>query len=267
MICPKCGAFSPEESRFCSNCAASFLLEDSETTETSAEPLSTQETTARPEKTTEVITPVPDPAESAEISSVPHQKKGTLWIPIVLLVVMFAAGLSLFWITQGNRPVTDPNMPWFSIREGTLYFDKDHYHGSNELDVPEIVAGQTVTAISSECFAGCDQLTIVSLPNTVQSIGDSAFQNCSALRGLFVPASVSSIGAYAFSGCAALESVCIPGNVKHIGSNAFLGCNSLSYIFYSGSAENWCQLYSEFISPETYIFAADRTIKQGDFPS
>ena len=177
---------------------------------------------------------------------------------MVILVAMFAVGLTVFLLTRGyNTTVTDPNSPWFTLRGGELYFDASLYTGSNELEVPASIGGQTVTAIAPGSFYDCDELTIVFLPNTVKTIGDCAFEDCGALRGIYIPESTASVGSNAFYGCGALESVFVPQTVERIGSNAFSGCSSLRYIFYTGAYQAWTQLYTEFIGPEAYVYASD----------
>lgn len=235
MICPICGAYSPENSNFCSHCATPFAQEPA-------------------------VAPIDAPAAEIIPESVPvAPKKGRIWVPFVILACMIAVGLALFFLTSEPKAVTDPDAPWFSVKDGVLSFDASLYHGSSELTVPATVAGQTVTALEMGCFANCDELTTVILPNTLQAISSGVFQDCDALRGIFIPESVGAIGTAAFADCGALESICIPYTVQEIGNQAFSGCLNLSYIFYPGPGSAWRELYKEDISSHTYILAKDET--------
>ena len=79
-------------------------------------------------------------------------------------------------------------------------------------------------------YAGCSELTSITIPNSVTSIGGAVFENCSGLTSITIPNSVTSIGWYAFSGCSGLTSVTIPNSVTSIGGQAFYECSSLTSI-------------------------------------
>ncbi len=151
----------------------------------------------------------------------------------------------------------------FAVAEGTLLFLPDRYRGGPVLQVPETVGGQTVTAIGPGCFAGCDQLTTILLPDTVTAIGSEAFAGCSKLRGLFVPKTTEVIGQDAFAGCPALEAVYIPSAVQTIASGCFDDCAALTYIFYEGYYDDWNALYSDYITPYTGVFCLDGSYYHG----
>lgn len=85
-----------------------------------------------------------------------------------------------------------------------------------------------VTAISSYAFAGCCNLTSLSIPNSVSTIEKYAFSGCSSLKSLIIPDEVQIIEPNTFEGCSSLTSMVIPPYVYEIGSNAFTGCTSLS---------------------------------------
>jgi len=85
-----------------------------------------------------------------------------------------------------------------------------------------------LTSIEKNAFAGCTNLTSVTIPNSVTSIGSSAFEDCTGLTSVTIPESVTSIGGSAFRGCSGLTSVTIPNSVTSIGEQAFARCSSLT---------------------------------------
>lgn len=197
----------------------------------------------------------------------PHPHKRKL-LPYLILAVLFVLGLTVYLcIPTAPQPITDPEQPWFSICDGVLNYDSTLYTGTEELTVPETVAGMTVTAIGEYCFAGDTRITTVNLPKTVTYIGARAFRGCKSLRGIFVPESVQRIGAEAFYGCISLESLCIPYSVKSVAHGAFANCPKLYHIFYAGPCAAWEALYNEPINTETRIYAADGVVRQKDIAS
>ncbi|MBR0518478.1 leucine-rich repeat domain-containing protein [bacterium] len=81
-----------------------------------------------------------------------------------------------------------------------------------------------IIKIDSEVFKDCDQLQVVTIPDTVTEIGDSAFENCSSLEKINIPDSVTKIGNRAFANCKSLVSIVIPNSVVDIGTTLFVGC-------------------------------------------
>lgn len=188
-------------------------------------------------------------------------------VPYVILAVIFAIGLAVYLLTPRMDKVTrvtDPQLPWFSMENGTLYFDATCYTGGSTLEIPKTVAGQTVTAISDNCFASASSFIMVKLPNTLKTIGNRAFAGCPNLRGVFIPQSVTYIGSNAFLGCNSLESLCIPHTVTFIGKGAFGLSPRLHHIFFTGSRDAWMRLYSDPIAPGTCIYASDGPLRQSD---
>lgn len=230
-----------------------------------------------------VYTPVPAPAcppvmptVSGPMDPVPSAPpalpekpgvKGSLKVPIIILSVMCVLGLILFFLTSGGSNDDSGNIsavsdtPWFTIEDGTLYFDPYYYDGSGELTVPEKVNGETVLRLGENCFSYSTDLTTVILPDTLTEIGEYAFSGCSAMRGISIPDSVTVIGQNAFEKCTALEAVSLPGSIMEIGANAFRRCSSLNYIFYDGRFEDWQALYDAEVNPDTTVHCQD-----GDFP-
>jgi len=84
-----------------------------------------------------------------------------------------------------------------------------------------------VTSLQNYEFAGCTNLTSVSIPN-VTSIGGYAFRSCVNLTSVSIP-NVTSIGGYAFKSCVNLTSISMP-NVTSIGNGAFEACTRLTNV-------------------------------------
>lgn len=195
----------------------------------------------------------------------PKPKKGSRWVPVLLLILMSAAGLVLFFATAGkDAPIrAEGSSHWFYIRNGVLYFEEHRYTGGSELTVPSEIAGETVIALGEDCFANCTELTTVILPDSLSSIGEGAFSGCTSLRGIYIPDSVNIIDKEAFYGCISLESIRIPDTLHTIREDAFDNCSYLGYIFYDGTYSSWTALYDEFINPYVGVFCEDGSFYQG----
>ncbi len=199
----------------------------------------------------------------------PTPKKGSHWVPVLIMMVMSVVGLILYFVTTPNPKspaVSISETPWFTIQEGYLFFDETKYTGSSELTVPEQVNGQVVYGLGEGCFKNCTGLTTVILPDTLNSIENNAFAGCTSLRGVFLPESVTTLGKSVFSGCTNLEAICIPASVRWIGPDSFDDCDSLFYIIYSGTSSQWIQLYNEFINIYTGVYCQDGSFYHGRNP-
>ena len=100
-----------------------------------------------------------------------------------------------------------------------------------------------LTELGGGMFAGCENLTTVTLPSGLTSIDSQTFQGCSKLASVTIPSSVTSIGNYAFEGTA-ITSIAIPEGVTSIGSGAFTGCNKLAKVYITDLAK-WCAIAFE----------------------
>ena len=126
----------------------------------------------------------------------------------------------------------DPANQAYSSLDGVL-FSKDKtalevYPVGNERT--EYIIPDSVTTIESHAFAGCENLTSVSISGSVKSIAFAAFMECKNLTSVSIPESVTSIGDTAFGGCTSLTSVTIPDSVTSIGPAAFSNCTSLTSV-------------------------------------
>lgn len=197
-------------------------------------------------------------------------KKGRHWVPILIMIILCAFGIGLFFALPGGPAnaggFSTSETPWFRVDNGVLYFNEEYYTGSSELIIPESIGGITITAIGESCFEDCSNLTSIILPPSLRAIEDNAFRGCTSLRGIKIPESVQTIGSGAFADCGALEAVNIYGSIQSIGAGAFSGCNKLYYIYFVGIYDTWTELYQEFINPYTTVFCDDGSYYHGGEP-
>ncbi len=204
-----------------------------------------------------------------ELNIPPKPKKGSHWAPVVIMVLLCAIGIGLFFTmpygrdSSSDSKVSSNPTDYFTISDGVLSFSESAYSGPSELIVPETINGQRVLSLSDGCFENCTSLTTVILPESLESIGKHAFRGCSAIRGIEIPESVDRIGIEAFYGCTALEAVCLSDSLDYIGPGAFGECNKLYYILFLGEHQEWIELYDEFITPYTGVFCDDGSFYQG----
>lgn len=245
MYCPNCGVPGRENARFCHECGAELIPPQP--------PVFREPIPQQPVSQEAALQPfVP---QEPEAPAAP-EKKGSHWVPILILAVLSLLGLLVFFATAGKTG-TSSATPWFTVVDGTLYFDESRYTGPEELTVPETVGSQTVTALADSCFSGCGGITTVILPDTVTEIGSAAFSGCTALRGIYLPDGVTEIGIFAFNGCTALEAVRVPGSVEEIGMGALFGCDALRYILFDGNHADWEALGCESGNSIALVYCDD----------
>jgi len=103
---------------------------------------------------------------------------------------------------------------------------------SNEINIPETIAGMKVTAIGDNAFSGgeaYDEVTTkITIPDTVEYIGYRAFYNCRALTEIIIPDSVVVIEEEAFFKCVNVSSLKIGKNVFYVGDRALARMHALT---------------------------------------
>ena len=77
-------------------------------------------------------------------------------------------------------------------------------------------SSEDLTEISSDAFAGCTNITSITIPSGVETIGEGAFEGCTNLTEINLPDSVTTIAESAFEGCSNLSEITIPDGVEEI---------------------------------------------------
>ena len=97
-------------------------------------------------------------------------------------------------------------------RDGTITIS-----GSGTLELPYGCNGFRYVVFSDDC--------------TIDTIGDSCFADCDVLESVVLPETVTRIEDYAFNTCEDLEYIYLPEGLEYIGYCAFDYCDELSYVY------------------------------------
>ena len=87
-----------------------------------------------------------------------------------------------------------------------------------------------ITSIGGRCFYNCENLQSVDLPSGITSLGDDCFYGCSSLKSISLPDGITSLEEGCFSGCSDLIEIKLPSNIRSFGESCFYGCSSLKSI-------------------------------------
>ncbi len=82
-----------------------------------------------------------------------------------------------------------------------------------------------VTALASQEFYGCTNLSEITLPSKTKTIGSYAFQNCKSLTSIDIPSTVTSISKNPFRGCENLTNITV--NSANTYFDARDNCNAI----------------------------------------
>ncbi|MEE1142901.1 MAG: leucine-rich repeat protein [Bacteroidales bacterium] len=119
----------------------------------------------------------------------------------------------------------------------------------------------SVTAIGSNAFWSCYNLSSIEIPNSITSIGASAFVSCTTMTNIIIPNSVTSIGNNAFQNCNKLSSITLSNTLTSIGSSTFRNCSSLSSIIIPNSVTSiFSQAFLDCLSLSSVTLPENATI-------
>lgn len=109
----------------------------------------------------------------------------------------------------------------------TAYISSNAYAGRN--DIEYLVFGPHVQEISDSAFVRCRYIKTIQFKSAV-CIGSQAFSECIALTTITFTDRIRSMGAYAFAGCRSLRSVCLPRGTSTIPEFCFYNCVRLENV-------------------------------------
>ncbi|MBO4689476.1 MAG: leucine-rich repeat domain-containing protein [Paludibacteraceae bacterium] len=137
-----------------------------------------------------------------------------------------------------SAQVVDGINYWFDTSDSTATVEAgDDYDYTGAIVIPATVTyGEIqykVTAIGSEAFVNCEEMTSISLPDGLLSIETDAFWNCTGLSEITIPSTVTHIHSYAFEGCTGLSSLTLPESVIYIGGYILSGVNLSTPVYNS----------------------------------
>ena len=118
-------------------------------------------------------------------------------------------------VSKGSCTDTDIVIP--SMYEGKPVKAIPSQGFANNGNLLSITIPYSITAIYSQAFAGCDNLTTVTFNENSQltDIGYEAFGLCTSLTSITIPSSVENIWQYVFFGCNKLKSIDVDENNQH----------------------------------------------------
>ncbi len=118
----------------------------------------------------------------------------------------------------------------YEINEDGTVTITEYTGNDTQVEIPEEIAGKSVTSIGDSAFYDCETLTSIEIPDSVTSIGEWAFRACKSLTSINIPSSVTCIGSQAFQECRELTNISIPEGVTSIEYATFASCENLMSI-------------------------------------
>ena len=113
-------------------------------------------------------------------------------------------------------PPTPKEVFWFSVKENGCSVDSLQDNEIAEIIIPGEYQGKPVTTIGLSAFAGCQNLTSITIPDSVTTIGESAFWGCENLTSITIPDNMETIGDGIFFFCSNLKTIICFGNYEKL---------------------------------------------------
>ncbi len=105
----------------------------------------------------------------------------------------------------------------YSISGGKIQIDGYQGRGSDEILVPNRIAGAPVTKIAKSAFVFIDKIKVLTIEEGISTIESYAFQHMTSLIKISIPKTATSLGKHLFVGCESLEEITVTaGNSKYV---------------------------------------------------
>lgn len=148
---------------------------------------------------------------------------------------------AFFKCTSLPRIDVDPQNQYFASDDSGVLYSKDY---TTLIFVPTDLSGvytvpNTVTAIRTGAFYGCEKLTGLNLSENLTDLGEYAFIYCNGLTEITIPGKLTIISDGSLQSCAGLTKVTIPESVTLVDSWAFYNSTNLQEVYYEGTQAQW----------------------------
>lgn len=131
----------------------------------------------------------------------------------------------------GREAFVECNLTSINFPASLTRLDDNAFSGSS-IVVAQFDANSQIEEISDDCFAYCEKLQNVQLPDILQSIGQQAFLKCPKLQSINFPRTLQRIESWAFDACSGLQlHLEFTNSLQRIESEAFHGSGILSVRF------------------------------------
>ncbi len=130
--------------------------------------------------------------------------------------------------------------------------------------IPHAFEGERVTSIGEWAFGWCGDIIQVTIPEGVETIQPNAFQGCENMTLINLPESLTTIGAWAFADCHRLTAIYLPGGVEHLDPEALRGCYNLAGIAVSPDNPHFRDLEGVLFDKELTALIKYPSAREGD---
>lgn len=151
--------------------------------------------------------------------------------------LMFGGTIDFLMASTFNAVYDEQSELWFSVKNDVATVGRQKFDRAGEVKIPtSITVNATqypVTALRSEAFMYCSEVTKIEIPNTINEIPSKAIYACGKLTEITFAADspLTTIESESISLCSALKSIKIPQSVTRIGRDNFVNCSSLEGVY------------------------------------